>query len=405
MIRVSHPTGNANVRGLVEGLYRNNLLDSFYTTIGIGNDNTALAWLPDRVALRIQRRAYCIPKHLIRTHPLKELIRHCVSATSSHLVKNCKGFSIDAVYRDLDRFVARSVRCGARKGLEGVYCYEDGAEDTFRAARELGLMCIYDLPIAYWETSRRLLREEAERLPEWEPTLVGTRDSQEKLDRKSYELGAADVVVIPSKFVYESIPEGIRKAKPCVIAKFGSPYQDIPQKRRETRNKLRVIFAGSMTQRKGLADVFAAMHLLKRRDVELIVIGAPILSIAFYRSQLSEFTHIPPCSHGKMLEAMAGCDVLVLPSIVEGRALVQQEAMMCGLPIIITRNAGGEDLVNDGETGFVVPIRSPSKIAESIAWCADHKEEVHKMGAAAKRFAKSYTWESYVNTITAAFRG
>ncbi len=35
---------------------------------------------------------------------------------------------------------------------------------------------------------------------------------------------------------------------------------------------------------------------------------------------------------------MQSCDVLVLPSIVEGRALVQQEAMACGLPVIATKN-------------------------------------------------------------------
>ena len=41
-----------------------------------------------------------------------------------------------------------------------------------------------------------------------------------------------------------------------------------------------------------------------------------------------------------------------LPSIVEGRALVQQEALSCGLPIIVTSNAGGEDLIDEGLTGL-----------------------------------------------------
>ena len=41
---------------------------------------------------------------------------------------------------------------------------------------------------------------------------------------------------------------------------------------------------------------------------------------------------------------MQDCDVLVLLSLVEGRALVQQEAMANGLPLIITENTGGEDL-------------------------------------------------------------
>ena len=59
-------------------------------------------------------------------------------------------------------------------------------------------------------------------------------------------------------------------------------------------------------------------------------------------------------------------DVLVLPSIIEGRALVQQEALSCGLPIIVTRHAGAEDLIINGINGHIVPIRSPEKIAEAI---------------------------------------
>ena len=42
---------------------------------------------------------------------------------------------------------------------------------------------------------------------------------------------------------------------------------------------------------------------------------------------------------------MSRHDALLMPSIVEGRALVQQEALSCGLPVIATSNAGGEDLV------------------------------------------------------------
>jgi glycosyltransferase involved in cell wall biosynthesis len=58
---------------------------------------------------------------------------------------------------------------------------------------------------------------------------------------------------------------------------------------------------------------------------------------------------------------MKAHDALVLPSIVEGRALVQQEALSCGLPIIVTPNAGGEDLVEEGFNRAPCPIRSQKK--------------------------------------------
>jgi glycosyltransferase involved in cell wall biosynthesis len=167
-------------------------------------------------------------------------------------------------------------------------------------------------------------------------------------------------------------------------------------------NKLRVLFAGSLTQRKGLADVFAAMKLLKRHDVELIVMGSLIAPMEFYRSQYRDFTYMNTRSHPEVLKLMQSCDVLVLPSLAEGRALVQQEALANGLPLIITKNTGGEDLIVSGETGFLVPIRSPDKIAEKISWLADHRDSLPDMRLAAVKKADEYPWQRYTGRILSA---
>ena len=96
---------------------------------------------------------------------------------------------------------------------------------------------------------------------------------------------------------------------------------------------------------------------------------------------------------------MKAHDALVLPSIVEGRALVQQEAISCGMPIVVTPNAGGEDLVEEGKTGHLIPIRSPEKIAEAISGLlADrrNKKEIQKL---CQKKAKQYTWTIYAQNI------
>jgi glycosyltransferase involved in cell wall biosynthesis len=107
------------------------------------------------------------------------------------------------------------------------------------------------------------------------------------------------------------------------------------------------------------ADLFSAMKLLNRCDVELTVLGAPILPIEFYKREYPDFVYEHTRSNLEVRQLMLTCDVLVLASIVEGRAMVQLEALSCGLPIIVTPNAGAEDLVEPGRTGFLVPIRAP----------------------------------------------
>ena len=92
-------------------------------------------------------------------------------------------------------------------------------------------------------------------------------------------------------------------------------------------------------------------------------------------------------------------DVLVLPSIVEGRALVQQEALACGLPLVVTENAGGEDLIDEAETGFLVPIRQPQAIAEKIEWFAANKKLLPEMSDFAQQKASLYRWKDYAMSI------
>jgi len=101
---------------------------------------------------------------------------------------------------------------------------------------------------------------------------------------------------------------------------------------------------------------------------------------------------------------MRRCDVFCLPSIVEGRALVMQEAMSQGLPLIITPNTGGEDLIIEGTTGFLVPIRRPDLIAERIAWFADHRATLFEMSRAAATKAGQFTWAEYGKIIADGVR-
>jgi glycosyltransferase involved in cell wall biosynthesis len=405
VIVLVHPTGNANVRAGLDALDEANLLERFATTIAFSRRSHPL--LSERIRGRL-RRNYSLPDEKIDIHPLRESVRLMAGAVGlSGLTTHETGWaSLDQVFRSLDREVARRLRrhCYG-ESVRGVYAYEDCALEIFEAARSLNLRRIYDLPIAYWMTARKLLQEEAERYPDWEPTLGGTRDSQEKLDRKTRELELADLVICPSRFVFESIPEEVRAAKKCLSIPFGSPVvADDGEPSAESKGKFRVLFAGAMTQRKGLADVFAAMKLLASAEVELVVMGSLVQPLEWYERRCRGFKYEAPRPHDEFLQLMKTCHVLVLPSIVEGRALVQQEAMACGIPVIATSNAGADDVIEDGRTGFLVPIRSPEEIAKKIGWMLAHREEATGMGIAAQARARELTWRSYGQAVMHAVR-
>ncbi len=401
-VLLGHPSGNQFFRQLAIALRNAGALSEACTTIDWRSDRWLAKFLPRAMAAELGRRSFSAELGVrVEQHPTREWLRLAagrlgLNALTRHEIGP---LSVDAVYRDFDRWMAR--RLEREEGARIVYAYEDAAETTFRAAAKLGWTRVYDLPIAYLETSRRLLDEEAARWPDWEPTLVGTRDSAEKLARKRRELELADIVVCPSRFVADSLPPEVRSTRRVLVAPFGSPPLAgvSPRSARGAGEPLRVLFAGALTQRKGLADLFAAMRLLDRRDVRLVVLGSPVVDLDFYRSVYPDFDYEPPRPHGEVLALMRTCDVFCLPSIVEGRALVVQEAMSCGLPAIVTLNTGTDDVVEEGRSGFVVPIRSPGAIAEKIAWFAGQRDAVPAFGERAQAAAARFTWARYGGTI------
>ena len=162
---VSHPTGNTFSRALLEELETHGNLLAFHTTLGLANDSP---W--GRLFPPVRRhRGYPVPRKRLQLHPLKEIRR---LSTGSLGGQERRRRLADASYEHLDQAVALTL---PRERPTIVHAYEDGAEATFRMAGELGIFRSYELPIAYWTTSRRLLMEEAERLPDCEPTLEATR--------------------------------------------------------------------------------------------------------------------------------------------------------------------------------------------------------------------------------------
>jgi alpha-maltose-1-phosphate synthase len=403
MILFTHPTGNANVRHAALGLRHAGLLEEFWTCVNYrpgGFDRL----LPRGLTNQLKRRAY--PDELtqaIRTRPFHEIMRLLAPKFGMRRwVQHETGrFSVDAVYRALDRAASQRLRSGK---FRGVYAYEDGAEFCFRVARERGLRSLYDLPIGYWRAARELLLEEAERQPEWAVTLSGNQDSNQKTARKDAELAMADVVYVASSFTRKTLEHAPDFNGKVVIVPYGSPTRPgpmAPKPERRRDGKLRVLFVGSLGQRKGLSYLFAACRQLEG-VAELTVIGQkPLEACAILDRELSAVRWVPTCPHQQVLAEMAAHDVFVFPSLFEGFGLVLLEAMAMGLPIITTAHTAGPDLIRDGVEGFIVPIRSSTAIAERLELL--HRDPVRRedMSQCARLRSREFSWESYEKTLAA----
>jgi glycosyltransferase involved in cell wall biosynthesis len=406
MILFSHPTGNANVRHAALGLHRAGLLGEFWTCVNYRETPLLRHLVPPPLARQLRRRVF--PAELapvMRSFPLREIGRLLAPrAGLRRLVQHEHGpLSVDAVYRSLDRKVSERLADGR---FRAVYAYEDGARTSFRVAANRGLFRIYDLPIGYWRAAREILQEEAEREPEWAMTLTGNRDSPEKTARKDAELRDADLVIVASTFTLRTLDRARDFQAPVVMIPYGAPQIDPaelpPVAQPRARNaKLRVLFVGSLGQRKGLSYLFAATQALQGA-IELTVIGSrPLAGCPVLDRALREVRWIPSCSHREVLAEMAAHDVFVFPSLFEGFGLVLLEAMAMGLPIITTPHTAGPDLITDGIEGFIVPIRSADAIASRLDLLRRNPDLRADMGERARRRAGEFTWKQYGDSLAA----
>ncbi|HEY5892409.1 MAG TPA: glycosyltransferase family 4 protein [Chthoniobacterales bacterium] len=404
MILFSHPTGNANVRNAALGLQRSGLLGEFWTCVCSRNDSRLDRLLPASLSKLWHRRKYPPDlEPLIRTQPSREICRLLSSrAGLSFAVRHETGpFSVDAVYRSLDRRVSRRLR-SAR--FSAVYSYEDGAEFTFREAAQREVRRFYDLPIGYWKAARELLLEEAALEPDWAMTLDGNKDSAAKTARKDAELAMADVILVASSFTKKTLEMAAPFPGKVVVIPYGAPATQKFVKRLPSlgSDPLKVLFVGSLGQRKGLAYLFRAMRELGK-SATLTVIGTlPAVACPTLVRALENVRWISTCTHEEVLNEMARHDVFVFPSLFEGFGLVLLEAMAMGLPIIATAHTAAPDIIQDGVEGYIVPIRSSETIAERLLRLHRDRELLGTMSAAAQTRATQFQWDSYQNRLAAA---
>lgn len=399
MILLSHPTGNENVRQAALALQEAGLLREFWTCLSWNDEASANRFLPAKLRQQLSRRSFHPAlRPLIRTVPAREMGRLLagaigVSAFSQH---ETGPLSIDAVFAGLDRKVAGRLRELA--DCRAVYCYEDGALETFRAAQERNLPRLYDLPIGYWRVAQQIYAEERTREPEWAVTLSGIRDSAEKLARKEEELKLATSVIVASSFTKETLRAAEFTAGVTVIP-YGAP--SVAERALVSNSgDLRVLYVGSLGQRKGLSYLLRAIDLLGRGNAALTLIGKKVTDGCRPLEEAIRRHHwIPTLPHGEILAEMQRHDVLVLPSLFEGFGLVILEAMAQGLPVITTAHTAGPDLLSEGLEGFIVPIRSAEAIAEKLDRLAGDPALLEEMKQAARKKAGERRWESYRDSL------
>jgi glycosyltransferase involved in cell wall biosynthesis len=255
---------------------------------------------------------------------------------------------------------------------------------------------------------RKILREELTLHPEWAATLEREWElalPEEDFARLAEEPAMAGNWIVASRFTKQTLVEnGIDGSRVRIVpygvdtARFEAPAAKIAGPR------LKLLFVGSITQRKGIRYLLQALDLLDTRHVELTICGWAVDDLRLFRGYEGTVTLRPGATAAELAQAYGSADLFVFPSLAEGFGHVLLEAMASGLPIVATTRTAAPDLIRHEEEGFIIEPGRPEAIAECIERALLNIPRLRAMGLAASRRARQFTWERFRSGIVSVVR-
>ncbi|GAH75459.1 unnamed protein product, partial [marine sediment metagenome] len=172
------------------------------------------------------------------------------------------------------------------------------------------------------------------------------------------EYKESNFVSVPSKFVYDSFIDEKYPKEKMIFNQYGVDTEKFVPKPIE-HDKFTAIFVGQNWIRKNLYRVEKAWSTLNLKNSKLLArCDAPVFE-DMNRKKIEVVEWIE-----NIRDFYNSCDVMIMPSLEEGRCLVVLEAMASGIPVIISKNTGVE--ITDGKEGFYVDPYNIKSIQDRI---------------------------------------
>jgi glycosyltransferase involved in cell wall biosynthesis len=355
---------------------------------------TMSRYLGSRGRAALAARTEDIPDELVTAFPFRSMLwKRRVSQLAA------QGRPHEA-YAETDGAFAAAV---ARLNLpphQVFFGYSYASLEMLEAEKKRGALTVLD-QIDPGAMEFRLVAEEMARFPE----LAGPPPEfpTANFDRNRREWELADRIVVNSEWTKQAIvAEGADAQKIEILPlAFEADTEMLEAEtlkteaptHRPTDPPLRVLFLGQVNVRKGIHYLMEAARLLEREKIHFDIVGPIKVLPATIAGAPRNMTFHGPVSRDRAAAWYRQSDVFVLPTLSDGFALTQLEALAHGLPVIITPNCGR--VVEDGKAGFIIPPTNPQALANAILHFVRDPGLAREMASACRRTAKAYSIDAY----------
>ena len=275
---------------------------------------------------------------------------------------------------------------------------------VLEAARRQGARLLGEVLNSHPLVMQRLLDEERDRLGLPKPAVRSGTDRQVTALAPLFDHLLAPSEVVKRSFVEQGHDPGRITVVPFGIdtTRFHPPERTgaDPDDRR-----FRVLCVGQISPRKGQLYLLEAWKRLRLPNAELVLIGG--IDDDMHRllaPYAGLFRHLGQVDNREIYRHYGRASVCVLPALEDAFAYVVTEALACGVPVITTENTGAGELLREGETGFVVPVRDVDALAATLELLHRDPERRRALGGAALAAARRMTWTAYGERLRSLYR-
>jgi len=313
---------------------------------------------------------------------VRNCIWHGLAARLLHRAAGTQGrnFFEPSLHTWFSRWAAQNLR-----GIEvdAVHSFSGVSEELLRTFRRTNPLRSLVRGSAHIRTQARLLSEEEQRCG-----CRLDRASAWMIQREMREYQLADLVIVLSSFAAKSfLNEGFPPEKLRILplgsdlGRFRSPEDVVQERCRRilAGRPLRVLTVGSFSYQKGMYDLVRIAERLHNRFEFRFVGDCPPETRKLRHRCSGKIYFVRRQPQLALARQYHEGDVFLFPTIQDGYAVVLAQALAASLPVLTTTNCAGPDLIREGQTGWVLPIRDPSAFIERLIWCDAHREHLATM--------------------------
>src|SRR5882757_7804852 len=264
---------------------------------------------------------------------------------------------------------------------------------TGRKVQEAGGKFICDRGSTHQRYQERVLDEEYRR---WGAPLPLSKPHIVLREEAIYQ--QADAITVPSTVAKRSFVQMGVPAEKVHVIPYGVRLDQFARTVEPPADSFELLFAGQVSLRKGIPYLLDAFSRLKHPKKHLTIVGSvqDDLRELLVKLPKENITFTGSIPQHELAKKMSASHLLVLPSVEEGLALVQGQAMACGCPVLATAATGAEDLFTDGREGFIVTDRDVDALTDRMQQIADDPALQRRLSEAALLRVKSLGgWDQY----------